>query len=268
MKFHIMPLFLLMLLLAACGGGGNDNNTTGDDNVVNPGEVINWDRDASTIIFRAEVTGGSDADALYRLNEVPPCTIYGNGRVVWSVPREGASQILFDTLEDPTIRSFISDLTVEERIYTYGAEADLQLPSEEQPIVEQVTVFVNDRLHVTDSFSDWDPDFFVNMVERCQSLGDTPTIYEPTGAWIAAAAVPYQIGAPVISWDREATGLDLQALANSGTPVWSTDRIVAILWNVIHASTPDLQFADETGNYQIAVQVPGITVNAPPAPES
>ena len=40
-------------------------------------------RDGPVTAEQLAAETSTNADALYRLNEVPPCTVYGDGRVVW-----------------------------------------------------------------------------------------------------------------------------------------------------------------------------------------
>src|SRR5690606_21986518 len=126
---------------------------------------IQWDRSADTVVFRAEVVGSQDEDDLPTRNQVPLCTIFGDNRIVWTVS-SGMSdlQVLWDRLTDIQVRSFISALAVDERIFTYGAEADDQLPSSTEPVVETITLFVNGETHKTDAFSEWPPNYFEDIL--------------------------------------------------------------------------------------------------------
>ncbi len=263
---RILILIILTLGLAACGGSSNNNTNNENTSNTTSLSVIQWDRSPSNIIFRAQVMGGEDADAIYRLSEVPDCTIYGDGRIVWSLSVEAGTQILFDTLDDLTIQRFITDLTVEQQFFSYEAEADLQVPSSIIPVYEQITVNVNDLSHTTDSLADWEPNYYVNIMNMCQNLSATPTIYEPTAVWVSVRPAEFQNGVPVIFWDSEAAGVNIQALAASGEREWVTSNIARILWRLIRQNSYDLLFADETGNYQMAVEVPNITISSPPAP--
>lgn len=265
----VLMMTVSLVALSGCqvfGGGDGDDDTSADSGGNNT-SVIRWDRDPSNVVFRAEVTAGADAEEFYRQNEVPLCTIYGDGRVIWMIEDRGTSQVLFDVLTDEQIVRFVDNLTVQQEIYNYEAAADVQVPSSEVPAIEQLTLHVNDVVQVTDAFDDWDIDFFENILNSCQTISETPTIYEPAGAWVSAELATYDdSGAPVVLWDPEAAGLSIAELAE-GEPRWLTNQTMRILWNLIRTSTPDLLISEGANTYQIAVQVPNVTVDAPPAPD-
>src|SRR3990172_1691325 len=94
-RAQLIWLWILSLALASCSVLGGDEDKTSEPvgNIpggYRPSMAIDWDHDPSTIVFRAEVVGGEDDDAFYRRNDVPYCTIYGDGRIVWMTePRAG-----------------------------------------------------------------------------------------------------------------------------------------------------------------------------------
>ena len=153
MKKTINALIIaLALILAACGG----NNTNNNQPAVSEGATIDWDRSPSTVVFRADVTGG-DEDPMIVRSEVPPCTVYGDNHVVWTNDLGSFNtQVLEDHLTDDKIREFVNYLALQQGIYKYTAKADLQPASANPPVVESLTLFVNQVNHVTDAFAGWD----------------------------------------------------------------------------------------------------------------
>lgn len=261
-RFGALALIMLVsLLLTACGGGG-EASPAGDTS----GSVVRWPRDPQHIIFRAEVTGGED-EGLVALNEVPLCTLYGDGRLVWTVAGEGGlDDVRFDFLDDVKIIDFVNYLVVSMRIYTYEAEYDFQLPQSTTPVYERMILNVNDRQHATDDFAEWPVDYFEDIVERCQSIAPTPRIFEPQGAWLSVQQVDYQNNRPSVFWEADAAGLSLQSIAQSGERRWIEGNLVIILWRTLRDTALDMQFNEGNAYYQIALQVPGVTADAPLAP--
>ena len=262
----------LVFILAACAGPASEEQAGTETDNTNvsaefEGSIIRWPRDANFVVFRMNVVGGENTEQLYRLNDVPLCSVYGDGRVVWTAPGPGGlDQVLFDFLEDSDITNFISYLTVIERIYTYPAGFDLELPSSTQPVYEQMQVNVNDIAFTTDVFSNWPEAYFSRILERCRSLSSTPTIFEPTGAWLSAEVVDYNPSVPSAFWETDAAGLSFLELALNGERRWIEGNVVRIIWNQLRTNAPDLQFSDGTDEYRLALQVPGVTIDAPPAP--
>jgi hypothetical protein len=253
--------FLMAFLLTACGSQSPADATSSGSS------VIQWDRSPQTVVFRADVVGGEDGDAFRARNEVPLCTIYGDNRIVWTNELSNfETQILWDQLSDQQIQDFVSYLTVVQRIYTYDAQADLQPPSTVKPVVETLTVFVNGRNHTTDSFSNWETDYFQTIVRTCKTVSMTPVLFEPQGAWVSAQVTDYNPNVPGLLWDGNAAGLRLADLASSGERRWITDQNLRILWNIIRTSSPLTLFNEDEVSYEVALEVPGIHRDAPPAP--
>jgi hypothetical protein len=264
---RILALIALLLTLSACqtnAAGGDANNLVVDDN------AIQWDRSPSTVVFRAEVTGGSSEGSFATRNQVPPCTVYGDNRVVW-LNQIGSyeTQVLFDQVPDQTIRDFVTALTISERFFDYTAQADLQPATTISPVIETLTLFVSGQERQSDSFSGWDGDYYARILAKCQTISTTPVLFEPTAAWISAEAIPADqtdSSAINIPWDAAANGLSFAEVAESGERRWITDRNVAVIWNLIRNSNYNLRFTESETQYYVALEVPNVTRNAPPAP--
>lgn len=253
---------LSMMFLAACG-------STPDEGTPIASSPINWDRSPTTVIFRADVEGGTDAEDFLSRNEVPPCTVYGDNRVVWTNEiGPFTTQVLWDQVSDDQIHQFITDLTINKQIYTYAARANLEPASADSPAVETLTIFVNGQQHITDAFGGWNMDYYRSILDRCRQISTAPVLFEPSGAWVSALAQDYDFNAPIVVWDSAASGLNLAELAASGQRKWITDRNVVVLWNTLRSSPPSTQFVEGDAQYVIGLEVPGVTRAAPPAPAS
>ncbi|RMF77253.1 MAG: hypothetical protein D6737_18220 [Chloroflexi bacterium] len=265
-QFLMRTGILLMLVLSACSVlGGDDKNS---DNIIiqQSTNLIQWNRDPYAIIFRADLTGG-DTESFLGRNEIPACTIYGDNRVVWVNDLPGfGSEVLEDRLSDERIISFIEHLTFAENIYSYEAAADLELPGDVQPVVETLRVFVNNNDHVADAFSGWPSDYYERIVEACQTLSESPVLFEPTGAWVSAQEIAYDTNLASVEWDAEAANLSFAEIFDSGQPRWIDDNNVRILWRILRESPPNIQFIEGDRTFQLAFEIPAVTRLAPPPP--
>jgi hypothetical protein len=255
-------ILLLPLLLAACGGAarnaGGLPGRAGD-------ATINWPADPQHVVFRVDVVGGTGN--FEQRNDIPLCTVYGDSRVVWTADSQpGQTTILFDLLDPVTVRDFVLDLIVNEEIYNYQSYADVQLPSEDMPVYEQVILDVNNERHVTDGFEQWETDFFRSVLDKCRSLSQSPALFEPSGGWLTAAAASYDEDATIINWDAGASGIDLVILTEGENTLWLDNNVMPIVWNIMTTSPRNRLFKQDESYFRLAFQVPNVHRDAPPAP--
>lgn len=252
---------LLTAVLTACGGNSVPENPL----ITDPNSVIQWQRDALAVVFRADVVGGTRSQTELN-NHIPECTIYGDGRIVWTVSTNEV-QVLFDYLPDSLVQEFVSWLTIDQRIFTYEEGYLLQLPQSVTPVYEQLVLEVNGRKHITDGFSGWeDGDYYRTIVNRCQSLAPTPRRFVPTGAWVSAVPADGSRQLPNVYWDGNSAGFGFFELANNGNRMWLEGNLVRVLWTYIIEDITDVQFVDSMGTYYVSLQVPGVTQDSPLAP--
>jgi hypothetical protein len=227
--------------------------------------VIQWDRSPANIVFQADVVGGSED--ISRLSDVPLCTIYGDNRVVWVNELDAFHvEILYDMLPDTMIDSFITYLTVQERIYTYQALASEQQTQDVAPVVEKVFINVNQQAHTADAFSGWDSDWFSRVLRSCQRLSQTPILFEPDGAWLTTVSADYNTESPIVTWGAHETTLNLAEAASGAQPRWISGSSVVLVWNYLNTLPSSLLFSENNQYYRLALQIPGITRTSPPAP--
>jgi len=254
-------LFTLSMILTACnggpaGGGAEQSNSP-----------IEWDRSSTTVVFRAEVRGGQYEGTFLARNEIPPCTVYGDNRVVWTTEVGGGiTQVLYDQVTDERLREFVTYLAVNEQFYTYSAGMDTLPPSSVSPVVETLTLFVNGDNRHTDALGGWNIDYYERLLTSCRSVGLEPTVFEPDAGWLSAQLVAYDSSAPLIVWDANAAGLSFGELATSGERRWITGNLVRVIWNTLRQSPYTVRFDEGDYQYQVALEVPGVTRDAQPAP--
>jgi hypothetical protein len=256
-------LFALSLLLAVAACSNSNNPPP----VISDGAVIQWDRSPDSLVFRSDVTGGSRDEFLTR-SEIPPCTIYGDNRVVWTNELGPFNtQVLEDRLTDDQIRNFVSFLQINKEFFRYTAKGD-QLPaSEVQPAVETLTLSVNGFTHKTDAFGGWTLDYYDEVTRACREISLAPVLYVPQAGWLSAKAVPYDPQFPSVYWDAAANALSLGEIATRGERTWIIGRTVPVIWNLLRESPPTIQLVENEQQYRIALEIPNVTRNSPAAPQ-
>jgi hypothetical protein len=262
---HRIQWIFALLLIAALAAGCRAAEPGTPAAPPQSQRVIQWDRSPTNIVFQADVVGGSED--ISRLSDVPRCTIYGDNRVVWVNELDAFhTEVLYDMLTDTTIESFVTYLTVQERIYTYQALASEQQTQGIAPVVETVFINVNQQAHSADAFSGWDSDWFSRVLRSCQRLSQAPILFEPDGGWLTTVRAAYNTEAPIITWDAHDTTLNLAAAASGDQPGWISGGDVMTLWNYLNTLPSSLLFSENSQYYRIALQLPGISRTSPPAP--
>jgi len=252
---------LLIAGLVACQPAPNPNLPP----TVDP-SLISWDRSPDAVTFRADVIGGESS--IRARSNIPLCTVFGDNRIVWVNELGGFNfEVLYHAANDSAIREFIRYLTVEEAIYDFDWRSDdLFATAEVTPVIETVTLTVNDVMHRTDSFSGWDAQLFARVLTLCKQLGTAPILYQPNGGWVSVERVPYNPQAPISQWDSGSMGFSLPSLEGA-TPRWVTGASLLAIWNALRSLPSSLLYTEDNATfYALALQVPGIMRDAPPPP--
>lgn len=268
MRHQHMLIWISVLAIGLAGCGGGQSNTGGggsQPSAIGGGAPISWERSPEHVVFQVDVVGG--AQTFTSRNDVPLCTVYGDNRVVWSdSTRVGQNSVLFDIVPDQAIYDFVFDLSVNKRIYTYDSLANTQLTGDSSPVYEQIVLNVNNTPHITDGFEVWPGGYFREILGACQTISETPALFEPSAGWLSAGFTEYNPEATLITWDARASGIDLALLAQFEKRVWVDDQNVPILWNIM-TNSPDGRLFDQNGLYfEIAFEVPNVHASSPPAP--
>lgn len=228
-----------------------------------------WDTSPGAIIFRADILGG-DLPAHAQFSEIPPCTVYGDGRVVW-VNELGPfnTEILFDFVDTARIEQFINYVALNEAFYTLDARATAPPAGESAPVVEQVVMNIGNRTHVADNYGSWDSGWFGRVLSACKLISGAPIRFDPSEAWVTVTETELRPDAPFIFWRPEDHGgVSLAALAGGNQPAWVTGAAVATLWQNIRTLPYSIVFGEGDRGYSVGLAVPGVTRDAPPAPSS
>jgi hypothetical protein len=258
----------ITLIISACSALAGDSNsniaqTTGSS--AEEEALVAWDRDSLHIVFQADVTGGDQEGLFIANNRVPLCTLYGDGRIVWTTDDE--DQVLFDILTDQQIIDFVTDLTIVERFFTFKSGADTLLPTGEVPYTDILVLQVNGLSHQSDSFGDWTEDYFDRILSKCQTLGKQPRIFQPSEGWFSVALVDYNATLPSLSWDAEASNLSLfDILDMPQNSIWLENNLVLPIWTAIQDNDGRVQFNESGEDFIVVLRVPGVTDDAPPPP--
>ncbi len=258
-KISWLILLFLTIVLGACGGGGDNNENTTNDSQR---RLFEWDRATNFVLFRVDVIDETLPEAMIA-NSIPLCTIYGDGRLVFTNPTDNNIEVLESRVNDSDIRTFVEQV-IGRGFYSW--EDDI-ISNSDLNRVESISLNLYAQPRTIERYGDWPLDGFAGLLDECRNLSPQRALVLPfNGGWLRAY--------PLDSYDRQATYLEwprripfsLSDVARSGSPQWVSDPNIAVyLWNIIldERAIP-IVIRDEA--FLISFQVPNISRTAPPVP--
>ncbi|NDJ85960.1 MAG: hypothetical protein GYB66_08750 [Chloroflexi bacterium] len=260
---HLRTLIVVgiitLLTVAACNGDDNANNDNGSDE--GQPRLYDWDRSADAILIRIDEVPLSEREA-YRINTIPLCSIWGNGRIIWSNNVIDTNEILEGRLSDETIRGFIEDLI---GYGFYSWEEDIIPPVDEDLTLQSITVNLYSDPRTVERYGNWPGQSFDEIVTLCHNLAEERAQFVPlSGGWVSAYPIEFDTAYKSQEWPRNAP-FTMAELAASETPFWVEGAWAAELWQYTR-EVSIMQVTERGEAYEVAMQVPGISRSSPPPP--
>ncbi|MCS6869968.1 MAG: hypothetical protein RML95_07015 [Anaerolineae bacterium] len=257
-----LALICTVLLLAACGNAPAAEQTSPSQP---QGEVIGWDRNPNTIVMRLDriILNESPRE---RLNRLPACTLYGDGRLVWvsAVPPAG-EEVSETYLDEVTMRSFLEYIIRDLNFYDLPDLAAQEFPPSENAAQESLTLNVSRGLRTIRSYRGWANNAYLAVLERCRTINPQRALFVPTGAWITVYQEERNPALPEVGWPLTAP-FRLAEVAASGEARWISGVALAQLWSYERQTLGRMQWIENNLAYRVAIQVPNISRDSPPAP--
>lgn len=252
-------------MLVAC----NNNGAVSSGSPVASLPPIGWDTSPKAIIFRLDRTLNGET-VVNAHNRLPLCTLFGSGHLVWVNPTPpNGEQTLEAQVNIPAFQAFLDFLIKQQHFYSIPDYAADELPPSGQYTIESISLNVNYTPRTVRSYTHWPGNEFQNMLDKCSHLSEQPVLYVPTGAWLEVYPVSGPNADPPILWTG-AMPFRLGDVAASAKPVWLSGDLLGRLWRIIHRSLGAVQWIENNDNsnsaYQLALDVPDISRDAPPAP--
>jgi hypothetical protein len=252
---------LLVVVVAACGGGTQSSPATQEP----AGLVINWDRSSETVVVRLDRLIENESK-VERLNRLPPCTVYGDGHVVWvnTIPPNG-EEILEAYVNEVGFRAFLEFIIRDQKFYSIPDYAADELPPAQDSALESITLNVNQTVRTIRNYRVWQGNTYVAILDRCRKLSDTRGLFVPSAGWVTVFEQPRKPSNPENGWPPTAP-FKMADAAASGAAIWVQGPALRQLWNAQRQTLGQIIWLENNKSYRVAIQVPGISRDAPPAP--
>jgi hypothetical protein len=227
--------------------------------------ILTWDKSPNAVIFRVDRSRLKEPP-LAALNHIPLCTMYGNGHVVWvnPIPPNG-DEVLEAYIDDATFRAFLEFAIRDMKFYDIPDYAARELPPAEDAPMESITLNLSTELRTARNYGMWQNNVFAILSERCLKLSAAPARYEPTAGWVTVFAADAGAQGPSVLWPSTAPFKMADALAGNRA-IWVEGVAIKQLWNVQRETQGTVRWLEGETVYQVALQIPLISRDSPPAP--
>jgi hypothetical protein len=262
---RVMVLGFAAVMIAACNTSTPPAPSTPQTNNAIP--VLAWNTAPNAVIFRLDRQIINDTP-YSDLNRVPLCTLYGDGRVVWVNPLQPSGEEVLEALiDDVQFRTFLEYLIRDMKFYDIPDYASFELPPTERANVDTITLALSDQVTTKRNYRAWPLDVYPTLLEKCRTLSDAPVRVEPSAGWVTVYKGPENTGMPFIDWPSTAPFKMADAVAGNQA-MWLTDVPFRMLWQTQRETQGNIVWREDGINYQVALQVPLVSRDSPPAPEA
>jgi hypothetical protein len=263
LKPIVMNLLLIgALTLTACNPTSPTVIAPSGDN---PATVLAWNKSADAVVFRLDRQVLNEPDYEAR-NRLPPCTIYGDGRVVWvNALRPNGEEVLEALIDDVQFRSFLEYAIRDLKFYEVPDYASLELPPEQNAGVESITLHLSEQVRTVRTYRLWPSGIYPLLLERCWALSDSPVRVIPDAGWVTVYAGPEATMLPTLDWPPSAPFRLEEAFAKQQS-MWVEGVALRQLWITQRSTQGKILWRDGSKLYWVAIQVPGISRDALPPP--
>jgi len=256
----ILLTILGSLLIAACTG------TTPAVVTATPSgpQVFTWDHSPTAAVFQMSRAQTGELYS-YALNRLPLCTLFGDGRLVWttSVPLTG-QQVLQVMLNEADTHAFLAYAISDQHFFSVPDYAAHQPTPSGLFSIDTMTIALVQGTYTTRSYGAWPKNEYQTLLDKCTHLTDQPTLYQPTGGWLSVEPLTGTTNDSRIVWGADQP---FQLAALSGKPpIWISGDIVQIVWRILRRGVGAVQWQEANAAYRVNLQVPSLSAGAPPPP--
>jgi hypothetical protein len=263
----VVACIVVCAALVACNTTNTGGGTPSTTQPANGVPALTWNTSPDAVIFRVD-RQVVNAPPFDDLNRLPLCTLYGDGRVVWVNALRPSGEEVLEALIDPAqMRSFLDYLIGEMQFYAIPDYASLELPPSDKTGVDSLTLTLTEQARTLRNYKLWPNDVYALILEKCRTLSSAPVRIDPSGGWVTVYAGPSQTLMPYIDWPDTAPFRMAEA-ASSAQAQWVTEVALRMLWQTQRETQGNILWREAGVYYQVAVQVPGISRQSPPAPST
>lgn len=219
-----------------------------------------WDPDPGALVVRLD-THAEHLSPAVRLNTLPPCTVWGDGRVVWTSPNPATGEDLLEArVDEATLRGFVESILAR-GFATW--EDDTVPPADENPVIETITLAIYGDSRTVRRATGWPDHSYSRILDECRRLSSAPVLVMPTAGWVSAYPITPDPALPSWMWPPGAP-FTLRELAESGQARWLEGDLATAIWRHARESGGAMQVLERGGQgYALAIVAPGYSREGP-----
>ncbi len=247
----------------------SNNGLTSNNGPRPPAPSIEWEANPSAVVINVTNCCGLTTP-LYHDNYIPDALVWGDGRILWTqIGSNGNRKVLQGQLSATQLHDWLQG-AADAGFFSWKELYKDDLSPTDLP-TRCITINLASLAKQVCEYQQAAPDAFHNLYDQLsQGLGVARTPYVPQRAYLTAHSLPKtnldnrgsaEAGKTPL-WDEKAAGISLADAVNGA---WLEGASVKQAWELVNQN-PMAPMATEKGQiYQLALQIPGISLSPPPA---
>lgn len=228
-----------------------------------PGPEVTWDTSPDKVIIRATFCCGLVPQG-YALNYIPDVQVWGDGRLIWvQTSNGGERRVLVGHLSESEMKALLQRV-VDEGFFgwkdNYADYTVTDMPSQCLSVE-----FATQSKSVCEYYQGAPQAFHELYAYVAGGAGTTGADLVPAKGYLTAYPQTFSGPAPQadLHWPAASLGFSLSEAAGGK---WVEGEALELAWRVVNTKLWGGVVQDGEAYYQLTVQVPGVSQNAPPAP--
>ena len=257
---RLRPLLALLLVAGALAACREESPTPSAQSGDSPLGLFGWDTAPDALIVRLD-TYDDDASPAETLNGLPPCTVWGDGRVVWTTSDALTGETLLEArIDEDTLRGFVESI-IGRGFYTWEDEPLVSLDA--TPELQAITLALYGDVRTVRRVTNWPQDSFNRILDECRRLSATPVLVMPSAGWVSAYPITLDSSRPSWPWPPSAP-FTLRELAESRQARWLEGDLATAIWQSAREAGGAMQVVERGGGaFALAIVVPGYSRDGP-----
>lgn len=245
----------------------SDNETVGEENANadKPRPEIVWNRDPNALIVRGTFCCGFTTP-LVPLNYIPDFQIWGDGRYIWVVYNADntSRQVLEGQLTEEQLTSTLTQV-VDAGFFGWEDRYENMMVSDMAD--KCFTINLESASKTVCEYYEGAPKEFHALYDAlAKGNGLKGTEYIPESGYLIAYPYPRDVLRPIseddILWPSD-TLFPLSTAVEQG--VWVDGEALEIAWQAVNKDPWSGTVRDSEAFYSLTIQIPGVSMNEPPA---